>query len=149
MARDCGQDAVTGEGVQQGVVVVVRREGRFLMIRRAQGVLAEGAWCFVGGAIEPGETQPQAVVREFAEEVGGWAQPLRKIWEYTRPDGRLVLHWWLAALGDGDLELNPAEVAEVRWCRPDEIELLPNVLESNVEFVRDVGRDLARSDGEG
>jgi 8-oxo-dGTP pyrophosphatase MutT (NUDIX family) len=114
------------------------------MIRRAPGVLAEGAWCFVGGAIEPGETQPEAVVREFTEEVGGCARPLRKIWEYTRPDGRLVLHWWLAELGDGDLGPNPAEVAEIRWCRPDEVALLPNVLESNVEFVRDVGAKLAR-----
>lgn len=129
------------------MVVVVQRAGRFLMIRRAPGVVAGGAWCFVGGAIESGETQPQAVVREFAEEVGGRAKPLRKIWEYTRADGRLVLHWWLAELEDGDLKPNPAEVAELRWCRPDEVELLPNVLASNIDFVRNVGRSLAQADG--
>lgn len=35
-----------------GVVVVVEREGRFLVIRRAASVIAPNAWCFVGGAIE-------------------------------------------------------------------------------------------------
>lgn len=81
---DYEQNAEAGEEVQQGVVVVVHRAGRFLMIRRTANVLAGGAWCFVGGAIEPGETQRRAVVREFAEELGGRVTPLRKIWEYTR-----------------------------------------------------------------
>ena len=144
---DYEQNAEAGEEVQQGVVVVVHRAGRFLMIRRAANVLAGGAWCFVGGAIEPGETQRRAVVREFAEELGGRVTPLRKIWEYTRPDRKLLLHWWLAEMEDGGLEPNRAEVAEVRWCGPEEVESLPKVLESNVHFVRDVGRGLVEGDG--
>ena len=128
------------------MVVVVHRAGRFLMIRRAAGVVAGGCWCFVGGAIEPGETQPEAVVREFAEEVGGRVRPLRKVWEYARPDGKLLLHWWLAEIGEEALEPNEAEVADVRWCSPEAIEALPEVLESNVHFVRGVGRRLVGAD---
>jgi 8-oxo-dGTP diphosphatase len=128
------------------VVVVVQQAGRFLMIRRAAGVLAGGAWCFVGGAIESGESQAEAVVREFAEELGGRVRPLQKIWEYTRPDRGLVLHWWAATLESRDLSPNADEVAEVRWCTPGELESLPHVLESNLEFVREVGRELLRGD---
>ncbi len=121
--------------VRHGVVVVVLREGRLLMIRRAAGLLAGGAWCFVGGGIEPGEAEPDAVAREFSEEVGGRVTPLRKLWEYTRPDGRLILHWWLAELHDGALHPNPSEVSELRWCSPTEIRALDWVLESNLAFL--------------
>ena len=135
-----------GGDVIQGVVVVVHRAGRFLMIKRAQGILAGGAWCFVGGSIEHGELQAEAAVREFREEVAGVVRPTRKIWEYTRPDGKLLLHWWLAELDDGPLIANPAEVAEIRWCSPEEIESLPDLLESNRAFMNEVGRDLVERD---
>lgn len=132
--------------VQEGVVIVVEQAGQLLVIRRAAHLLAGGAWCFVGGAIEPSETQEEACVREFAEEVGGCIRPIRKVWEYTRPDGRLRLHWWLAELIDtanGELCSNPAEVAELRWCSPDDILALPRLLAGNVTFLREVWRTIA------
>jgi 8-oxo-dGTP diphosphatase len=131
------------------VVVVVHREGRFLMIRRSAEVVAGGAWCFVGGAMKTGETQPEAVVREFAEEAGGRVRPLRKVWEYRRPDGKLLLHWWLANMECGALEPDPLEVAEMRWCTPAEIEALPGLLESNLRFVSEVGRGLLQEATQG
>lgn len=121
--------------IREGVVVVVRRDERFLLIRRADGILAGGAWCFVGGGIEPGESQAEAVVREFLEEVGGVVRPIQPIWEYLRPDGQLRLFWWLASLESAELRPNPHEVQDVRWCTRDEIRLLPNVLDSNLEFL--------------
>ncbi len=119
----------------RGVVVVVQQAGRLLVIRRAAGVAVPGAWCFVGGAIESGETEEQAVVREFREEVGGSVQPVRRIWEYTRPDGALHLAWWQAEWDCRPLEPNPHEVAELRWCTPAELRALPGLLESNREFL--------------
>ena len=125
-------------------MVVVQRGRRFLVVRRAAHIPAGGAWCFVGGALEPGESQEETVIREFREEVAGSVRPVAKIWEYTRPDGRLRLHWWLAELdGSAHLHANPDEVAELRWCTPDEIEALPGILEGNVAFLRAVGRRLA------
>ena len=123
-------------------MVVVQRADRYLMIQRGPDVIVPGAWCFVGGAIEPGESQEQAIVREFLEEVGGRVRPICRVWEYVRPDGHLRLFWWRADLLDGDeLRPNPAEVAEIRWCTPAEIHRLPNVLESNREFLRTLGHD--------
>lgn len=139
--RDLGPHRATAPA-RQGVVAVVHDGARFLMIQRAAGVLAPGAWCFVGGGIEDGETQEQALVREFAEEVGGDIRPVRKLWEWTRPDGALVLHWWLAELDGPELVANPAEVAAMRWLGPAEIKRLPNVLDSNLEFLERVGSGL-------
>lgn len=130
--------------VQYGVVVVVHRDGRYLMIRRGPGVIVPGAWCFVGGAIEPGESEADAVVREFREEVGGHVRPVRRIWEYTRPDGLLHLYWWQATLNPGELRANPAEVSELKWCTPDEVLTLPDLLDSNRMFMAELGHRLSQ-----
>lgn len=131
--------------ITHGVVVVVQRGDRYLVIRRAAGVVAPDAWCFVGGAIEPGESQHAAVVREFREELGAPVQPIEPIWEYVRPDGKLHLYWWRAELLDDALHPNPSEVAEVRWCTADEIRRLPHVLESNLAFLRSREADTTRN----
>ncbi|TWT40428.1 hypothetical protein RAS1_41370 [Phycisphaerae bacterium RAS1] len=120
--------------VREGVVIVVVRDSRFLVIRRAAGILAGGAWCFVGGAIESGESQPAAAAREFHEEIGGRIRPIRKVWE-SCPSPTLKLHWWLAELNGEALRANPAEVAEFRWCTADEIERLEGLLPGNREFL--------------
>jgi len=128
-------------GHREGVVAVVRHGNRFLMVRRAPHIAAGGAWCFPGGAIEPGESQQSALVREFREELGAAIRPIARIWGYLRPDG-LLLHWWLAELADQRLQPNPAEVAELRWCTFDEIQALPGILEGNLAFLKAVGPRL-------
>lgn len=126
----------------EGVVVVVRDAGRFLMIRRSASVVVPHAWCFVGGAIEAGETQEQAVVREFREEVGGVVRPLRQVWQQDRPEDRLRLYWWLAELECTSLQPNPLEVAELCWCTPTEARALPDLLPGNREFFDGIGATL-------
>lgn len=128
----------------EGVVIVVAREGKFLMIRRAPAVRAGNAWCFVGGAIEAGESQELAGVREFREEVGGEIRMVRKIWEYTRPDGGLRLHWWLAELVSEGFTLNASEVTEMQWVALDEARRLPGLLESNAMFLDACADELLR-----
>ncbi len=127
-----------GSGVQEGVVIVVREADRFLMIQRAAGILAGGAWCFVGGGIEAGETQAEAAGREFAEEVGGEVDPLEKVWEWHRPDGGLVLHWWHCRRRPGALLANPAEVAALGWYDLRGARALPDLLDSNRVFLDSV-----------
>jgi 8-oxo-dGTP pyrophosphatase MutT (NUDIX family) len=138
---------LSDEAVQEGVVAVVMRDDRFLMIQRAAGILAGGAWCFVGGGIEPGESQDHAVQREFFEEMGGRISALHKLWEWVRADGRLRLHWWLCDLEPGALQANLAEVQDYGWYKQDELLGLPGLLESNREFVACIGIALVDGDG--
>ena len=122
----------------EGVVAVIACEGRWLMIRRAEGIKAAGWWCFPGGGIEPGEDPRAALVREIREEVGLDIEVGRQVWQWERPDGGLKLGWWQAWLTKSDQELrcNPAEVAEARWVAPSHLSRLAPVLENNLLFCR-------------
>ncbi len=51
-------------------IAIVEYVGRFLIGRREAGVALAGLWEFPGGKLEPGETAPQAAVRECHEETG-------------------------------------------------------------------------------
>jgi 8-oxo-dGTP pyrophosphatase MutT (NUDIX family) len=52
----------------QEIVVVVRREGELLVMRRAPERL--GYWSLVAGGLEPDETPREAAQRELLEETG-------------------------------------------------------------------------------
>jgi 8-oxo-dGTP diphosphatase len=121
---------------RRGAVAVVVRDARFLVIRRSATVVAPGAFCFPGGGIEADESEAQALVREFQEELGASIQPVRCVWtSVTR--WRVALAWWLGTL-DPTVELlpNPAEVESVHWLTHDEMLASPKLLESNREFLR-------------
>lgn len=102
---------------------VIVRDGRLLLIRRGEVERSPGRWTVPGGFIGLGETPPAAAAREAVEEAGvparilGLAAPPRRL---PTPDGRgHVLLSFLAAA-----EEDPRageEVAEVRWCAPDEV----------------------------
>lgn len=120
---------------RQGVVAVVLRDERFLVIRRSQHVRAPGMHCFPGGAIEPGETEAQALSRELAEELALSAQPVRRIWQSVTP-WHVELAWWLAAIDESAIPRpNPLEVETCHWLTAAEIRALPQLLASNLEFL--------------
>ena len=58
--------------------VLCRSNGDFLVIERAASVRAPGRFCFPGGAIETGESEEEAVVREMSEELCLNAKPVEE-----------------------------------------------------------------------
>ena len=116
-----------------GVVAVIRHDNRYLIIQRARGLAAGGAWCFPGGAVEPGETSAQ--VREVAEEVGLKVRPVGQVWQWTHKDGRLVLDWWQVEMLSTAIVPDPAEVADVRWMTAAEIRSMPGALPGLFQFL--------------
>lgn len=120
---------------RRGVVAVVVREGRFLVIRRAETVIAPGMICFPGGAIEGDETEAETLVREIHEELGAAIEPIRPVWHSITP-WQVELSWWLSRIAGGEkLKPNPEEVASVHWYSAEELRRLPNLLESNHHFL--------------
>jgi mutator protein MutT len=128
------QAAPTAVGAR-GVVAVIERDGRFLMIQRAEGIVLGGAWCFPGGGIQADETERQAITREVREEVGLIVRPSERLWTWHRGDGRLTLHWWGAVLIGGELQPDPTEVQATAWLAPDEIRGQDGILPGNLDFL--------------
>ena len=123
------------ESRRRGVVAVVLREGRLLVIRRSSHVVAPGVLCFPGWGIEAGESEAEALVREVGEELGVTVLPLARAWKSVT-SWNVEIAWWRADM-DGAAEIvpNPTEVASAHWLTPLELLSRPDVLESNRHFL--------------
>ena len=120
-----------------GVVAVLCRTGRLLVIRRAAGVSFAGYWSPLSGKVEPGELQSDAVVREVREEVGLEVRALRKVWECPAENAEYLLHWWLVeeTAPGAELTLDPREVADADFFDREEIHALSPTFAADLEFV--------------
>ncbi|MFJ8584949.1 (deoxy)nucleoside triphosphate pyrophosphohydrolase [Streptomyces sp. NPDC093595] len=88
--------------------------GRLLAARRSAPPALAGRWELPGGKLEPGETAPEALVRELREELGVEIEPGERIpGEWPLAPG-YVLQVWTARLLSG--EPRPLQDHdELRW----------------------------------
>ena len=120
---------------KRGVVGVIPRGPRLLIIRRSMTVAAPGKLCLPGGGIEEGESEEVALVREMNEELAIQVRPMKLCWRSVTPWGT-NLAWWLSHLDESiEPRANPEEVAEVHWMTREEIRLARDMLPSLPEFV--------------
>ena len=113
----------------QEIVVVVRREGELLVMRRAPERL--GYWSLVSGGVEPEETPQEAAQRELFEE-SGLAAEVRRLpvaLSYSLLDDppairaryapgieRVTVHAFVADAEHGWEPTLDAEHDVYRWC---------------------------------
>ena len=99
----------------EAVVGVCRERGRVLIARRPEGKRFAGLWEFPGGKVNAGESGPEALAREFMEELGIRIAVGREIAEikhtYTR--FRITLRAYEARRVAG--VPRPIASAEIRW----------------------------------
>jgi dihydroneopterin triphosphate diphosphatase len=113
----------------QEIVVVVRREGELLVMRRAPERL--GYWSIVAGGVEAEETPQEAAQRELLEETGLKAEvrPLPVSLSYSLLDDppairaryapgieRVTVHAFVADADPGWEPTLDAEHDVYRWC---------------------------------
>src|SRR6187455_758801 len=71
------------------------------------------AWGLAKGAIEPGETEEQAAVREVLEETDLGDIRYYYVWDGVRVRKRV--HFFLMRMTGGDVEDHDTEMEDVRW----------------------------------
>jgi 8-oxo-dGTP diphosphatase len=107
------------------VAAVIITDGRVLACERSAPPEVAGRWEFPGGKVEPGETDPQALARECAEELGVRVE----VGDRVGPDvplahGRAVLRVFAVRLLDGDTP-QALEHTSMRWLAADELDSVP------------------------
>ena len=117
----CGEKAAPIEVV----AALIWDKGRFLACQRPEKKARGGLWEFVGGKVEPGESKPQALVRECREEMDitvSVGEPfLELIHRYSDLTIRLtVFH---ASVAEGTPRL--LEHQAMRWVTAEEAETMP------------------------
>jgi mutator protein MutT len=118
-----------------GVVGVIARENKLLVIQRSQHVRSPGKFCFPGGAMEPGETEEQTLLRELREELGVNVTP-RRLLQRTVTSWSVDLRWWQAELHTSEqITHDPGEVEAWHWMSVAEILAQRELLESNRHFL--------------
>ena len=110
------------------VAALIWQEDKFMICQRpphkARGLL----WEFVGGKVEPGETKPQALIRECREELAVELTVGKLFMEVTHeyPDITVHLSLFHGAIARG--EPQKLEHVDIRWITPaqiDEYEFCP------------------------
>ena len=128
--------------MKDAVAIVIKKKGKFLMIKRAKKGEAEDYWCPITGAVEEGEQQEEAVIREAKEEMGVTVEPIREVWVCPTEDKEYLLHWWYVRLKDDKMKMNPDEVKEFRWVDCAEMEGIGKTFSADREFFREIGVNL-------
>jgi 8-oxo-dGTP diphosphatase len=102
------------------VGAAIVRDGRVLAARRSAPPELAGGWEFPGGKVEPGESEPSALMRECREELGVRVTVGELLGSAPLSRG-FVLHVYLAALVAG--EPRPLQDHdELRWLAADELD---------------------------
>jgi ADP-ribose pyrophosphatase YjhB (NUDIX family) len=112
-------------------VVAVNEDGEILLVRRSDN----GNWALPGGAMDLGESLPEAAVRETAEEtgidvemtglVGIFTDPRHVILYTSNNEVRQEFSVVFAARPVGGTPTTSAETTDVRWVPVQEIDSLP------------------------
>ena len=98
--------------------------GRVLVARRPFSDKAYKSlkWEFPGGKIEPGESGPEALVRECREELGADIRVLSAFMDVTHAYPELTVHLTLYESELASGEVHRLEHSDIRFITPQEID---------------------------
>ena len=135
-ARVCGAcDRLHFAPVQPAVIALVQREGEALLAR--SGHFPPGVYSTLAGFVEPGETLEECVHREVHEEVGVRLRDLRYFGSQPHPFPHSLMVGFVADWSDGEIRIDPDEIEDARWFRPDDLPKLPHPMSIAHALIRD------------
>lgn len=109
--------------ISPAMMVLVTR-GRQMLLGRGVNFPA-GRFSALAGFLEAGESIEDAVVREVKEEVGVAVKNLRYFGSQSWPFPNSLMIAFRAEWAGGDIQVDPAELAEAHWFEPEALPQLP------------------------
>jgi 8-oxo-dGTP diphosphatase len=107
---------------RKSVAGIVLCNQRVLIGKRKPGGPIGLLWEFPGGKVEEGESDEEALRREFLEEFEIEVNPLRSIGssKFQSPSGERILTAWLVAINEG-AEFVLKEHSRIDWVLPEDL----------------------------
>jgi 8-oxo-dGTP pyrophosphatase MutT (NUDIX family) len=122
--------------MKNAVMIILVRDDKYLLGKRSPWKeKAPGFWCPISGHVEPGESEEEAVRREAREEIGVCVEVIRKLTSLPTHDQKVMLHWWLVQLIEGEPRINNDENSELGWFTKKELGLLEPVFKEDIEIL--------------
>ena len=111
-----------------GVSIVIKKDGKYLLIQQAAAKPLPFRWFNVSGAMEAGETLEEAAVREVKEETGLEIDLLRETIALKSDWKTEKTHFFIANWKSGKVKPDAREINSCGWFTYEEIlklELMP------------------------
>lgn len=105
------------------VIVIVRRPGEVLLIRKA--IWPQGRYSLVAGFLDFGECLEEAVAREVEEETGVRVNNIRYIGSQGWPFPSQLMAGFVADYVEGEVRAQESELEDARWFPVDALPTLP------------------------
>lgn len=111
--------------MERSVAGILVHQGKAFVAKRGEGGSFGGRWEFPGGKVEPGESDEEAIEREFDEEFGIKARALSLLGEVVFPHRGVdrILAAWLIEIPPF-ARPNLIEHEEIGWAGAGELESL-------------------------
>jgi NAD+ diphosphatase len=109
--------------ISPAVIVLVRKGGKVLLAHNAR--FPAGRFGLIAGYVEAGETFEEAAVREAREEAGIAIRDLRYVKSQPWPFPDSLMIAFTAEWESGEARPDGVEIADLRWCGPDELPDIP------------------------
>jgi len=127
---------------KRSIAGIALREGRLLVAKRFAGGPIGLRWEFPGGKVEKGESDEDALRREFMEEFGVEVLPLRFLGtsEFDSPSGRRTLAAWIVQIPK-EAVFDLREHSELDWIPLAQVERM-DLADSDRDLLPILEREL-------
>ena len=105
------------------IIVVIQREQEILLARSPH--FAATMYSALAGFVEAGESCEITLAREVYEEVGLHVTNTRYFGSQSWPFPNSFMIGFIADYADGEITINPEEIEDAQWFKPDKLPLLP------------------------
>ena len=146
-ARECPAcGLVAYPRLAPAVMVLVRRGPREILLARSPRFPPD-MYSALAGFVEPGETIEQCLAREVGEEVGVGVTNVRYFSSQPWPFPHSLMIAFVADWAEGEIRIDPAEIAAADWFAIDELPLLPSPISIARRLIDAVVAEMARGEG--